>query len=755
MDVRTPLFQNIASVLIGVLFLNPIVGAAAELTVAAGSNTSLTQAGNGVPIVNIATPNGNGLSHNTFSEYNVGQQGLILNSATAKTQATQLGGLILGNAKLNGSAAQLILNEVNGANPSTLKGYTEVAGQGAHVVVANPHGITCDGCGFINTPRVTLSTGKPLIESGRLDRFDVDGGQIAIEGAGLNASNVDQFDLITRSTKLNAELHAKQLNVITGRNQVKADDLAVTAKAADGSAKPLLAIDSSALGGMYAGAIRLVGTEAGVGVKLAGDMAASAGDIRIDANGQLSLAQAVASTDVRLKAQSLDLAGPVYAGQQLHAQASGAVVNRQSLAARERVELHGGQLINQGVIEAGVNPDNSRNLIGDVALSGQSLRNSGSVVARRELSATFTQQLDNRGGTLSGKANTAVAAATLNNSEGGRVLSEGSLTVVAGELDNGAGLIASGKDLSVTATAELHNQAGEISSQAALTLDGDRLDNRGGLIAAGSALTLTAGSLDNSGAGTLSSQGSLTAIVTGKLDNHGEGALLSQGALSVRAQALDNSQAGVLSSKASLTVTQAALNNQGGVIVAEQQLSLTGKSLDNSNGGLVSGKADVDVDVEEVLDNHAQGTLLADGKLVVEAAELRNGDRGQVAAKGDLQVTVDSLSQQGDATTQAGELLSQGKLTLVAKNIDNRQGGLIAATQGLDIRASNSLHNGGGEVSTQGKAVLHVLAADGQPAALLDNSGAGRIIGDQGLELTVQRLLNNAKGVFAGRETWC
>ncbi len=144
------------------------------------------------------------------------------------------------------------------------------------VIVANPHGISCDGCGFINTPRVTLSTGKPVLEGGRLDRFDVEGGQISIEGDGLNARNVSQFDLITRSAQINAELHANQLNVITGRNDVDAANLSATAKADDGSAKPQLAIDSSALGGMYAGAIRLVGTEAGVGVKLAGDMAASA-----------------------------------------------------------------------------------------------------------------------------------------------------------------------------------------------------------------------------------------------------------------------------------------------------------------------------------------------------------------------------------------------------------------------------------------------------------------------------------------------
>ncbi|TBV10218.1 filamentous hemagglutinin N-terminal domain-containing protein, partial [Stutzerimonas kirkiae] len=180
MDVRSPLFQNIATVLIGVLFLNPIVSVAAEVSVAAGGGATLDQAGNGVPIVNIAAPTGSGLSHNRFNEYNVGPQGLILNNATGRTQGTQLGGIVLGNPNLNGQAAGLILNEVTGGNPSQLKGYTEVAGQSAAVIVANPHGITCNGCGFINTPHATLSTGKPVIEGGRLERFDVDGGQVAI-----------------------------------------------------------------------------------------------------------------------------------------------------------------------------------------------------------------------------------------------------------------------------------------------------------------------------------------------------------------------------------------------------------------------------------------------------------------------------------------------------------------------------------------------------------------------------------------------
>src|SRR5690606_2316376 len=284
MDVRSPFFQNIAAALAGILFLNPIMAAAAQATLAAANgNTGVTQAGNGVPVVNIATPNGKGLSHNKFNQYNVGQQGLILNNATAKTQSTQLGGIILGNANLKGQAAKLILNEVTGGSPSQLRGYTEVAGQKAHVVVANPNGITCNGCGFINTPRATLTTGKPIIEGGRLDRLQVEGGAISIEGQGLNASNVDQFDLITRSARINAELHANKLNIITGANDVEVADLTVSKRAANKADEPQLAIDSSALGGMYAGAIRLVGTEAGVGVKLAGNMAASAGDIQIDA----------------------------------------------------------------------------------------------------------------------------------------------------------------------------------------------------------------------------------------------------------------------------------------------------------------------------------------------------------------------------------------------------------------------------------------------------------------------------------------
>ncbi len=258
--------RGLALILANALFWQPLL-VQAEGIVVSGTNTSVGQAGNGVPVINIAAPNGSGLSHNQYQQYNVDSQGVILNNATQATQSTQLGGIIVGNPNLGGNAANTILNEVVGANASQLKGYTEVAGQSARVIVANPYGVTCNGCGFINTPRVTLSTGKPVLDSnGQLERFNVQGGSISIDGVGLNADNVDQFDIITRSTKINARLQAHKLNIITGRNDVNDQTLEATALADDGSAKPELAIDSSALGGMYAGAVKLVGTEAGVGV---------------------------------------------------------------------------------------------------------------------------------------------------------------------------------------------------------------------------------------------------------------------------------------------------------------------------------------------------------------------------------------------------------------------------------------------------------------------------------------------------------
>ncbi|MEI7226874.1 filamentous hemagglutinin N-terminal domain-containing protein, partial [Dickeya dianthicola] len=216
--------------------LQPVLPAwAAGVTVASG-NTTLEAAGNGVPVVNIATPDASGLSHNRYHDFNVDNRGLILNNGTAQLTPSQLGGLIQNNPNLSGRAAAAILNEVVSPNRSRLAGYLEVAGQAANVVVANPYGITCSGCGFLNTPRITLTTGTPQFDAaGQLSGLDVRGGDILIDGAGLDASRSDYFGLIARTANLQAGLNAREAQVVLGANRVGSDGR-VTAQAGEGPA---------------------------------------------------------------------------------------------------------------------------------------------------------------------------------------------------------------------------------------------------------------------------------------------------------------------------------------------------------------------------------------------------------------------------------------------------------------------------------------------------------------------------------------
>lgn len=61
----------------------------------------------------------------------------------------------------------------------------EVAGGKAQVIVANPAGIVCNGCGTINAGRMTLTTGKPHMNpDGSVAGYQVERGVVRIEGAG-------------------------------------------------------------------------------------------------------------------------------------------------------------------------------------------------------------------------------------------------------------------------------------------------------------------------------------------------------------------------------------------------------------------------------------------------------------------------------------------------------------------------------------------------------------------------------------------
>lgn len=775
MDVRSPLFKNIANLLTAVLLLNPVVSLAADLAVdaSAGGNTQLGQAGNGVPVINIATPNGKGLSHNRFSEYNVGQQGLILNNATSATQATQLGGLIHGNANLADGPAGLILNEVTGSNPSQLKGYTEVAGQSAGVIVANPHGITCDGCGFINTPRATLSTGQPIIEDGRLSGFDVDQGEVAIEGAGLNASNLDQFDLITRSARINADLHANQLNIVTGRNVVDADTLAATAKTDDGSEKPLLAVDSSALGGMYAGAIHLVGTEQGVGVRLAGDMAASAGDIRIDANGQLSLGRMATAGDLELAGQSINLSES-YAGGKVRLQADDLVDVTGSLASGGDMAVQTRELYNHGIMEAGIALDGSRQPDADIDIQVDHLGNAGLVVASGALGIQ-SRTLDNRSATLAAKSAVRITTSQLDNHDG-QIIAEDELNLQAGSVSNAEGLLSAGQSMQVKVARDLDNRAGLINSNARVNISAAELDNRGGRVSAVEHLDITADSVNNSNLGTLSGQGSLAMKVGGQLDNHDEGAVVSDGAMQLSAGKLVNSASGMVVASGDLNLqVDNAIDNRTGTVVSSGELQLQAGGLDNRQGELSAGQT-LQGRITGHVDNR-EGMLASGSLLELEAATLDNGDQGQLVSEGDISLRAAQMNNANGVlyarkeaivrvedqldNSGGGRLIADGGMTLSAGELDNISG-VVQATEGaLALTLDGRLDNADGLVlAGNGPLTInadHVRNQDGVITSLkglvhsvsrwFDNL-AGNVQGEN-VSLQITETLNNDLGHIA------
>ncbi|UEP51991.1 filamentous hemagglutinin N-terminal domain-containing protein [Burkholderia ambifaria] len=253
----------------------------------AANRPGITNGPNGTPIVGINAPDAAGISANRFTEYNVGPAGLVLNNSVNGTN-TQLAGYIDGNARLGGRAAQVILNQVTGGNATVLAGATEVAGQQARVIVANPNGIGVNGASFINASRVSLVAGTTEFdEKGNIARFRTENGRITIDGAGLDARNMDQLDLVSRTLKVNAELHAKKLVAVAQQGTATVEDPhgGMSFSASNNGELPRVAIDVSRLGSVHGeDSIVMVGNSAGVGVNIEGKVEALTGKMHLITN---------------------------------------------------------------------------------------------------------------------------------------------------------------------------------------------------------------------------------------------------------------------------------------------------------------------------------------------------------------------------------------------------------------------------------------------------------------------------------------
>lgn len=661
MDTRHPpvrFSQRLISwIVCGLMVWQPMAPAVAAALTPTGQ-TTVDRAGNGVPVVNIATPNGAGISHNQFGEYNVGKEGLILNNGTDRLTQTQLGGLIQNNPNLQaGREAKGIINEVTGANRSQLQGYTEVAGKAANVMVANPYGITCNGCGFINTPNVTLTTGKPQFDaSGNLQALEVTKGAITVEGQGLDASKSDALTLIARATEVNAAIHANDLTVTAGANRVGADG-SVKPIAGEGAA-PVVAVDTGALGGMYANRIRLVSSETGVGVNL-GNLTARQGDIQLDAGGKLTVTNSLASGSITANGAGVVLNGSHQAGGALNVTSS------------QDVELNNSTLASQG--------DMRLSAAGKVQTTGGGTNSAGA------LSVSSGQ-----GMTLSNTSLVSRSAATLDSKD----------TLIV----NGGGVSAQGGALTVTSKQGMALADATLTGQADTTLSTDgSLTQRGGSVTSKGALSVAAGkdiTLTNTRSGsdtraTLSSGGTLTS--TASAVSAGESLALSGGQLVMDGQSRADATGDV-------RLTGSTVSSQGQVN-AGRDIALSGNSV--SNSGQLAAKGHLDVNAGELTNGGTvqgndvtlkgqtvtnSGTLQSVGNLALSAGTLEQ--RGTLSAKGNANVTVQQTLRNG------GSLLADGAMSVTADALE--QNGTLSGATALTAQAGTLTSGQASHTTSQG-----------------------------------------------------
>lgn len=269
-------------------------GVVADGGAAVGKKPIVETAVNGAQIVHIAPPSSRGVSTNLYTDFSVGQKGAVLNNSTTGG-ASSLAGSVKGNVQLGATPASIIVNEVTSTTRSTLNGSVEVLGNAADIVIANPNGISCDGCGFINTPRASLITGRSFLSSGGALGFNVNGGVLDVGASGLNARTLGELDLIAGQLKVNGTIQASKVFATVGPASVDYASLSAT-PGARSDAVPALAIDLAQTSNIQADRIYLVATEKGVGVNAAGRMTAGTGGIAIQADGTLTISNDLKAT---------------------------------------------------------------------------------------------------------------------------------------------------------------------------------------------------------------------------------------------------------------------------------------------------------------------------------------------------------------------------------------------------------------------------------------------------------------------------
>ncbi|MBP7710618.1 MAG: filamentous hemagglutinin N-terminal domain-containing protein [Rickettsiales bacterium] len=448
------------------LVFNPIAALAQTppplpITPDGSTNTQVTQTASGVDQINIAAPNAGGLSHNKFTDYNVNQSGQVINNFSGKVAseiaagtgpsaitATQIAGFVTVNPNLQSSgSARVILNEVTSASDTQLLGYTEIAGTNADLILANSNGITCRGCGFINTARLTFIAGSSNFDASGNLGFNLKEQSnpslsiplITVEGLGLDVTKTSSAEIIASSIKILANIYGADDTNLTiksgeGRFDYQSKNITNSSTSLALGSTPLFAIDAASLVKIQAGKIFIIATREGVGVNMASEVLAS-NEVKIDANGDVYYDNISAENKV-----------DVQSTKNISSIGSSSAISAPNLALKA-----GGEFKN----------------LGSVAAHNLDILNS----------TTFTNL-----GTVEALALNLSNITNINNS--GSLFGENSLTISGANLTNNSGALISAilESSQINLSGDLQNY-GELNSKKDLTIDAKNLRNFGNILA--------------------------------------------------------------------------------------------------------------------------------------------------------------------------------------------------------------------------------------------------------------------------------
>ena len=753
----------------------------------ASIGTRATKTASGIDQLDIAAPNKNGTSYNSLKELQVSEQGLILNNNKDIVANTKIAGYVARNRNLDNSiAANLIITEVTGKNRTNINGTVEVAGKRADLVMANRNGVYVNGGNFLNTDRVTLTTGSLEMKNGDLVAINVSQGQIGIGEKGLNALNLTELELLGKTIDVSGVIKASKetrLLVSAGGQTYEYKTKEVKSK---GETYKGIAIDGKSVGSMYAGKIDIISNDKGAGVNTKGDLV-SVDDIVITANGDITTAQIDSGKDLKYKTtQKVKMNGKTTVAKKVKVKARETEINAKVVTGylekalgKKSLDIESEKTNITAKIEAQ----------GKIKINANQIQNSGEIFATEKINIAGNK-LNNNNGEIRSNQKIEINVKETSNVKG-YILSDG-LTKedvkkeenkntkniaevknkekgisITGDLDNTEGVIR-GREISLGNVTG--NNKGKIDSLGALSFNGKIIVNKGGLIT-GNIQELNADKLENDG-GKLLSTGKIRGRVKEISNKNGE--ILGTETVKLIGDKLDNFS-GLIKSNGKIVLDVKETSNVKGYILSdgltkedikkeenknqkdieddknkEKGINITG-DLDNTEG-VIRGR---EISLGNVTGNNkgkidSLGALAFNGKIIVNKGGLITGNIQEL--------NTDKLENDG------GKLLSTGKISGTVKEISNKNGEILG-TETVKL-IGDKLDNFFGLIKSNGKIALDIketsnikgyILSDGltkEDVKKEENKNQKDVEDDKNKEkgISITGDLDNTEGVIRGRE---